>query len=169
MLAADVRWPANGRAAWIRIEWVNRSAQRVDRQRRGNVRGTRQLFGGRERKREDRRRRLRAVDQREPFFRPQTDCLQARPRQRLGAWHDVQPRRTRRRGSKSPIGFSALCALSAVIVVIKRFALTDQHEREVGERREVAAGADRSARGHVGIDAGVQERDQRIERVEADA
>ena len=50
-----------------------------------------------------------------------------------------------------------------------RLAFADEHEREVRERREVAAGADRAAARHDRVHAGVEQRDQRIERARADA
>ena len=52
-----------------RLERMDRSEQRVDRQRGGDVGGARQLLGRRQRQRQHGRRRLRAVDQREPFLR----------------------------------------------------------------------------------------------------
>ena len=77
MLAADVRWPAKRpRLVDARFERMDRSAQRVDRQRRGDVGGARQLFGRGQRQREHRRRRLRAVDQRQPFLGAERDRLQ---------------------------------------------------------------------------------------------
>ena len=48
-------------------------------------------------------------------------------------------------------------------------ALADEGEREVGEGRQVPARPDRSLRGHDGVDAGVQQRDQELERLEAHA
>ena len=70
MLAADVRWPRE-RPGLVdaRLERVDRAAQRVDRQRRGDVGRARELLGAGQRQRQHRRRRLRAVDQRQPFLR----------------------------------------------------------------------------------------------------
>ena len=45
----------------------------------------------------------------------------------------------------------------------------DQDQREVRQRREVAAGADRAARRHHRVHAAVQQRDQQVERLEPDA
>ncbi len=53
--------------------------------------------------------------------------------------------------------------------LIENLAFADQDEREMRERREVAAGADRAARGHAWMDAGVEQRDQRFERLETNA
>ena len=44
-----------------------------------------------------------------------------------------------------------------------------EHEREVRQRREVAAGADRAAARHARMDAAVEQREQRLERLDADA
>ena len=70
----------------------------------------------------ERRRRLRAVDEREPFLRRQRDRLQSGARQR--------------RCARFARGF------------VPRFAFADEDERQVGQRREIAAGANRSARRH---------------------
>ena len=48
-------------------------------------------------------------------------------------------------------------------------ALADEGEREVGEGRQVAARPDRALRGHDGVDAAVEQRDQQLEGLEADA
>ena len=48
-------------------------------------------------------------------------------------------------------------------------ALADEGEREVGEGRQVPARPDRSLRGHDGVDAGVEQRDQQLEGLEAHA
>jgi hypothetical protein len=50
------------------VERMDGSAQRVERQRDGDVGGARQPLGGIERERRDRGRRLGAVDQREPLL-----------------------------------------------------------------------------------------------------
>jgi hypothetical protein len=48
-----------------------------------------------------------------------------------------------------------------------RFALADKDERQVGKRREIAAGANRSAGGYDRVDAAVHERDEQFERLNA--
>ena len=48
-----------------------------------------------------------------------------------------------------------------------RFAFADQHEREVGERRQVAARADRAAARDGGMHAAIQQGDQPLERLDA--
>ena len=51
--------------------------------------------------------------------------------------------------------FSAFSAISAAARRrrLNRLAFADQHQRQVRERREIAAGADRAARRHDGMDA----------------
>jgi hypothetical protein len=68
-----------------RVERMNRTAQRIDRHRRGDIGRTRHLFGRRQRQRQDRGGGLRAVDEREPFFRPEANRVEARAAQRLRA------------------------------------------------------------------------------------
>ena len=117
----------SGRASWIRgVERMDRAAQRVDRQRRGDVGRAGEPLGAEQRQRGDRGRRLRAVDEREPFLR-------------LRASTGVEP------GARE----SASRPLEHVRVVAdRRVAFADQHQREVRERREVAARADRAAARH---------------------
>ena len=55
------------------------------------------------------------------------------------------------------------------IVTHPGVALADEHERQVGERGEVAARADRSAARHARVDAAVEEVEQPLERRAADA
>ena len=171
MLAADVRWPANGRASWMRASnGMDRAAQRVDRQRRGDVGRARELFGAGQRQRQHRRRRLRAVDQREPFLGAEADRRQPGAPQRLGARRSTEPQSTLS-SQRSCLFFRDLRDLCGFCLRRRRqhLALADQHERQMRERREVAARADRAARRHARVDAAVQQRDQRLERLDADA
>ena len=50
-----------------------------------------------------------------------------------------------------------------------RFALADEDKCNVRERGEVAARADRAARGHDRMHAGIEQRDERVERLDSDA
>ena len=127
-----------------RLERMDRAAQRVDRQRRRDVGGARELLGRRERERQHSRRRLRPVDEREALLRSERDRCQPGTGERL---------RTGKR----------------ILIVVLDLALSDEHEREVRERREIPARADRAARGDARVHAGVHERDERVQRLEADA
>ncbi len=170
MLAADARCPRERpRLVNARLEGMNRSAQRVDGQRRGDVGRARHLFGPGQGQRQHRRRRLGAVDQRQPFLGSQADRFQPRAGERLGPGDRKKPRRTQ--STQRTILFLAISAISCgfFFVVVERLAFTDQHQREVGQRRQVAAGADRAARRHAGVDAMIEQGDQRLERGEADA
>ena len=51
----------------------------------------------------------------------------------------------------------------------ERLALADQHEREVGERREVARAADRALRGDDGHDVALEQRAQQLDELDAHA
>ena len=129
-----------------RFERVNRPAQRIDRQRRRDVRGARQRSAPSERQREHRRRRLCAVDEREPFLRAERDRRQ--PGRAASAVGD-------RLSAELRDSFSVFSASGCDV----GFAFADQHQRQVRERREIAARADRSARRHARMDARVQQRD----------
>ena len=91
-----------------------------------------------------------------PSFGAERDRRQPGARERLRARRS-RSRRVARRSS----------ALDVVCVASLAFA--DQHQREVRERREVAARADRAARRHARMHAAVEQRDQRLERLDADA
>ncbi len=67
-----------------------------------------------------------------------------------------------------PAAFSARRAV-LLLALHAHAALADQREREVRERREVAGGADRALRGHDGMDAGVDEREQPLDHDRAHA
>ena len=127
--AAARRGSANRRAG--------RPAQGVDREGGGDVGGARQPPRVDKGQRQDRRGRLRPVDECEPFFGPSaTGCKPARA-QRLGARDAAEGR--------------------------QRFAFADQDERKMRQRREVSAGADRAAARHDGMHVRVEQREQRVD------
>jgi hypothetical protein len=47
------------------------------------------------------------------------------------------------------------------------FTFANEHEREVRQRCKVSARADRSSRGHDGVDATIEQIDQQLQRFEA--
>ena len=55
-------------------------------------------------------------------------------------------------------------APAGALAVDDELALADQRQREMRERREVARGADRALRRHERDEAGVEEREQRVDR-----
>ncbi len=141
MVCADARWPSNGRASWMRASnGCADPAEAVDRQRRRDVRRARELLGVEERQREDRRGRLRAVDERQPFLRVQR--------------HGGEPRSPQRLFTRDWTG--------------RAFDLPfpDEHERQVRERREVAARSDGSPRRDNRVHSGIEQREQRLERLD---
>ncbi len=119
---------------------MDRAQQRVDRHGRRHIRGAAQALGVGQRQRQHRGRELRAVDEREAFLRAELDRRQAVRGERREPGHAVH-----------------------------RFALADQHQREVRERREIAAGPHRAAARHARVHAVVEQREQRVERLDADA
>jgi hypothetical protein len=127
-----------------RLERMVRAAQPVDRERRGEIGRAREPLRADQRQRGDGRRRLRAVDQREPFLRLERHRRDAGARERRRA---VERRRIGADGRES---------------------FADEDERQVGERREVAARADGSAARDHGMDARVERVDQPVERRAAD-
>ena len=128
-----------------RFERMVRAAQAVDRQRGGEIGRAREALGAEHCQRGDGGRRLRAVDQREPLLRAEVDRRQAGTRERRGAVEH------------------------GGIVAGGRQAFADQDQRQVRERREVAAGPDRAAARHDRVDARVQHGDQQIQRRAPDA
>jgi len=86
---------------------------------------------------------LRAVDEREALLGPEHQRLEPGGGERKG-------------GGLAAPGHDAL-------------ALADEREREVGERRQVAAGPDRSLRWDHGQDVSIEQRDELLERLEPDA
>ena len=126
-----------------RIEGHGRPAQGVDRQGGGHVGGACQPPRVDKGQRQDRRGRLRPVDECEPFFRAERDRREPRALQRDGA-ADAAERR-------------------------QHFAFADQHEREMRQRREVSAGADRAPARHDGMNVRVEQREQRVDGRQPDA
>ena len=127
-----------------RIERMHRSLQGVDRERRGDVGRARQAFGAGQRQRQHRGRDLRAVDERQSFLR-----VRGRPA-------SAQRRRARRAAlatrlpshiSPSPISTSARCASGA------RSPLAPTDPRL----------------GHARMHAVIEQREQRVERLDANA
>ncbi len=80
-----------------------------------------------------------------PSFGPSVDRLEAGGVERVASGHDAR------------------------IVADRRVAFADQHQRQVRERREVAAGADRPAARHARVHAAVEQREQQLERRAPDA
>jgi hypothetical protein len=123
-----------------RRERVDRAQQRVDGHGGGDVGGAGQPLGAGEREGEHGGGALRAVDQREPFLRPERHRREPGPLQRLAAGHAVDG-----------------------------FAFADEDQGEMRQRREVAAGAHRAAARHARMDAAIEQRQQRLERLDANA
>ena len=126
-----------------RFERRNRAAQRVDGQRGDDVGGAGQTGRGVHGQRQHGRRGLGAVDQRQSFLGRRPYRREAGCAQRLAG---------------GPPGRA-----------VPHVAFADQGQGDVRERRQVAAGPDRAAARHVGMDAGVEQREQRLERLDADA
>ena len=126
-----------------RIERGKKSGQRLHRQRRGDVRKLRRAVQIVPRERADRRHALGAVDQRQTFLCKQVERRKLRLCHRLRAAH----------------------ALS----LIDRFAASEQHQRHVRERGEVARGAQRTLLGDDRMHALVQHADQRFDQRSANA
>ena len=111
MFAADVRCPSNGRASWMRG-----SNGRVD-PRRPSIESAAATSAARASRSasssasaEHGGRRLRAVDERQPFLRPERDRGEARGPQRRRRRAARAPSRT---ASPSPTSTSAECASGA--------------------------------------------------------
>jgi hypothetical protein len=128
-----------------RIEGARRSAQRVDRQRRRNIRRPAETFRSQRRECGDGGRWLCAVDEREPFFRHQRHRGQRRRRERIASGHDT------------------------CVVADGGLAFADQDEREMRQRREIATRANRAAARDSRVHAPVQHFHQQIERAPPDA
>ncbi len=83
-----------------------------------------------------------------PSFGAESDRRQPGARERVGPTNRMEPR-SPQRPQRIVWLFSAVFAVSCGSFLIgERFAFTNQHQREMGQRREVAAGADRAARRH---------------------
>ena len=113
------------------VEGSRRATQGVEGQSPGDVGGIHKDRGAPEGDEAESRHHLSAVDERQTLFRLELQRPQARPRQR-------------RRGTEalSPVG---------------HFALSDQSQRHVRERGQVAARSDRAARGNYGEDVPIEE------------
>ena len=105
-----------------RVEGRRRALEGLERQRRGDGRGREHALGVAERERARAGHEVRAVDQRQALLGLERDRLEPGLAQRLGAG---QP-------AAADLGL----------------ALADQHERRMGERRQVARGADGAAARH---------------------
>ena len=144
MFAADACWPGSGRAAWIAGWKLVRdpcSASSESAHARSAVRARRRR--AHEAERRHRGHELRAVDQREPFLRLQPNRLEADGCERLGA--------------------------AEQLAVDPRLALPDERQREMRERREVAAGADRATRRDVRQHPAVEALDQELDGLDPSA
>ena len=113
-----------------------RALKRLDRERARDVGGLREPARAHDAERAERRHELRAVDQREALLRLEPDRCEAD------------------RGECFAPGHAR--------AVGPRLALADERKREVRERREVAAGADRTAARHVRQHAAVQAVDEQL-------
>ena len=118
------------RLVHARLERMHRAHQRVDRQRRADVRRPAQSLGAGQGKREDRGGHLRAINECEAFLGFERDRREAGLLQRLRAGH-----------------------------AIAIFTFADQHQREMGQRCQVAAGANRAAARYSRMDAAVEQRE----------
>ncbi len=118
-------------------------SERVERHRRGDVRGRDQFFQSIERQRGAREHLRGAVVERQTFLERQAYRREIGALERFGSGH----------------AFAA----------IKRFTTTEQHDRQVRQRREIAARADRTLfrnhRNHVVV----EQVDQRVQGRHADA
>ena len=103
-----------------RIERRVRAARGVERQRAGRQRRAEQGLRLEQADERVRGRELRAVEQREPFLRPKRERLEARCGERFGRRQDP--------------------------IVEHGLAHADHRGRHMGERREIARGADRALR-----------------------
>ena len=125
------------------VERRVRAEGRLDRHRRNHVGspGERRQPLGRERP--DREHPLRPVHEREAFLRLERERSEARAPERV------------RGGLGAGLG--------------QHLPRPDQWQREIGERREIAGGAERPLFGHDGDHVGVQHRRHQIDQLRADA
>ena len=126
-----------------RMEARQRALQRLERHGARDVAGTAEPERPHEPERRDRRHELRPVDQREPFLRLQSHRLESRRSERLGPRHPD--------------------------ALEHRLALTDERQRQMRERCEIAARTDRPARRHVRDDPGVEDGEEQLDRLDARA
>ncbi len=113
-----------------RIERRRAAAQRVERQRRGDVCGVRGDLGFAERKRRKCEHRLGAVEQREAFLRLEHQRRDSRGAQRFRARHGA--------------------------ALVHGAAFADRHLRQMRERCEIARRADGTLRRNHGMHAAVE-------------
>ena len=128
----------------LREEARPRALQRLERERAGDVGGLREPARAHEAERAERGHELRAVDEREALLRLQR--------------HRLEPDRGER-----------LARREAARPSTERLALADERQREMRERREVAARADRAAARHVRQDAAVEALEQQLDGLDARA
>ena len=115
----------------------------IYRERAGGERRGKHALACEEARERERGRNLRAVEERESFLCRQPQRRHAGMRQRLFGRHRL--------------------------AVGARFALADQHAREMREWRQVARRSDRALAGHDRDDAGVEEFEQRVDDLVAHA
>ena len=124
-----------------RIKRSGRTKQRINRHGGGDLSGSVESLGVRHREGTDRRHQMRAVEQCQPLFRAERNGSNADRAKR------VRPRQanaTRR----------------------NRLPLTNQHEREVCKRGEVATRTNRAARRYHWSDIAVEQRNQRFNELD---
>ena len=124
------------------VERDGRALERLQRQRQRDDRDVEQAPRVADRQAAGRRHQVRAVDERQPLLGLQRHRLEARARQRRGA---VQ-----------------------ALAVELGLALADEHERDVGQRSEVARRSDRALGRHHGDDAALEHRQQQLDDLLAD-
>jgi hypothetical protein len=125
------------------LERPLRAEHRLDRERSGHVGHREQVRRVVDRQQQHAEHAVGAVDERQPFLGRQRDRLQPRPAQRLAA-------------------------VDAGAGLVAHPALAEQHERAVGQRGQVAGGAEGAVLRHPRRDVGVQQvhegrRDQRTD------
>jgi hypothetical protein len=128
----------------LRLERPVRAEHGLDRERGGQVGDREQVAGVLDRQQHHAEHPVGAIDKRQPFLRGQGDGAQPRPGQRL---RPGDPR----------------------AVLVEHPALAEQHHRAVGERCEVAGGAERAMLRNPGRDVVVEQVDERLGHERADA
>ena len=137
-LAAESTCPGSGlRLVDRRMEARARALQRLERERTGEIGRPRQPPCAHERERRHRRHELGAVDQRQPFLRAQADRLEP------GGGEGLRAREQ--------------CPLEPGL------AFADERQRQMSQRSEVAARADRAAGRHPRQDTAVEAFDQQLD------
>ena len=120
-----------------RVESGIRSEERIERQSTDDVGATHEPLSLDHRVRQKRRDDLRSVDERQAVFRVQANLLEPGARERFFA--------------------------GKPLAAIKRFALADQDERDMGERSEVPARAHRPFLWHDRVHPFVEHRHESVE------